>query len=87
MNSGGSYEELLADAMAAGEITKPVVALIAGIFAETLPLGTTLGHAGAIVEGDRGKASTKIAALRKVGAHIAETPEQIVATLKEKLDL
>ena len=82
---GGTYEEQLAEAIATNKITKPVIALIAGIFAETLPLGTTLGHAGAIVEGGKGKASAKIAALKDAGAHIAGTPEEIVVILKSIL--
>ncbi len=80
---GGTYEEQLAEAIATNKITKPVIALIAGIFAETLPLGTTLGHAGAIVESGKGKASAKIAALKNAGAYIAETPEEIVDILKQ----
>lgn len=80
---GGTYEETLAQSLKTKEITKPVVALIAGIFAESLPWGTALGHAGAIIEGDRGKASTKIRALKEAGAHIADTPEDIVRILKE----
>lgn len=82
---GGTYEEQLADAIAKREITKPVIVLIAGVFAESLPWGTTLGHAGAIIEGDKGKASTKIAALKAAGAHIATTPEDIISILKERL--
>jgi succinyl-CoA synthetase alpha subunit len=78
---GGTYEDQLAVAIAAGEITKPVIALIAGVFAESLPWGTALGHAGAIIEGDQGKASAKIAALKTAGAHIATTPEDIVDIL------
>ncbi|MBI1984862.1 MAG: succinate--CoA ligase subunit alpha, partial [Candidatus Wildermuthbacteria bacterium] len=44
---GGTYEEKLAEAVLQGKITKPVIALIAGRFAETLPQDTVLGHAGA----------------------------------------
>jgi succinyl-CoA synthetase alpha subunit len=80
---GGTYEEQLAVAIGAGEITKPVIALIAGVFAESLPWGTALGHAGAIIEGDQGKASMKIAKLKAAGAHIATTPEDIVDILEE----
>ncbi len=79
---GGVYENQLAKSIIDKEITKPVIALIAGVFAETLPLGTTLGHAGAIIEGDSSRATTKIALLKKAGVHIAETPEDIVAILK-----
>lgn len=74
---GGTYEEKLADAIAKRQITKPVIALIAGRFAETLPQDTVLGHAGAIVSKGKGSARSKIEALQKVGALIAETPEDI----------
>jgi succinyl-CoA synthetase alpha subunit len=80
---GGTYEEVLAEAILKKEIRKPVVALIAGVFAESLPWGTALGHAGAIIEGDKGKASTKIVALKAAGAHIAQTPEDIVGILRK----
>ncbi|MFZ3043640.1 MAG: succinate--CoA ligase subunit alpha [Minisyncoccia bacterium] len=82
---GGVYEERLAEALAAGTITKPVVALIAGAFAEHLPFDTQLGHAGAIIEGGRGSASVKIQKLTAAGAHLAETPEDIVGILKKLL--
>jgi succinyl-CoA synthetase alpha subunit len=81
---GGTYEDTLAGAIITREVSKPVIALIAGVFAESLPWGTALGHAGAIIEGDKGKASTKIAALKAAGAHIAQTPEDIVAILKKR---
>jgi succinyl-CoA synthetase alpha subunit len=74
---GGTYEEKLAEAIEQKKITKPVVALIAGRFAETLPQDTVLGHAGAIVSMGRGSARSKIEALQRAGALIAETPEDI----------
>lgn len=74
---GGVLEELLAEAMERGEITKPVVALIAGDFGKLLPHRTVLGHAGAIVERGRGSAESKISALRRAGAAIAKRPEDV----------
>ena len=82
---GGTYEEKLAEAMKQGIITKPVVALIAGRFSESLPQDTVLGHAGAIVSKGKGSASGKIAALKEAGAKIAETPEDIPQLLKSIL--
>lgn len=82
---GGVYEEQLAEAIADCRITKPVIALIAGVFAETLPSETPLGHAGAIIQGNRGSASSKIAALKAAGAQIAQTPEDIPVFLKNVL--
>jgi len=69
----------------AKKITKPVVALIAGKFTEQLPQDTVLGHAGAIVSKGKGSAKSKIAALRKAGAYIASTPEEIPILLKKVL--
>ncbi len=82
---GGTYEEQLASAMEAGTITKTVVALIAGQFSEKLPQDTVLGHAGAIVSKGRGSAASKVASLKKAGALIANTPEDIPTLLKQVL--
>ncbi|MBI2123959.1 MAG: succinate--CoA ligase subunit alpha [Candidatus Wildermuthbacteria bacterium] len=82
---GGAYEEQLAEALRQKKITKPVIALIAGRFAETLPQDTVLGHAGAIVSKGRGSARSKIEALQKAGALIAETPEDIPNLVKRVL--
>lgn len=82
---GGVYEMQLAEAISRGAIKKPVVALIAGIFAENLPSNVVLGHAGALVEGKGTTARAKISALRSAGAYIAQTPEEIVDILKKIL--
>jgi succinyl-CoA synthetase alpha subunit len=80
---GGVYEEKLAQAMEKGIIKKPVVALIAGQFSEQLPKDTVLGHAGAIVSKGKGSAESKVKALKKAGALIASTPEEIPSLIKE----
>ena len=67
---GTSQEEQVAEAMRAGEITKPVVAYIGGKSADA---GTRYSHAGAIIEGDRGTYAGKVAALREAGAVVVET--------------
>lgn len=82
---GGVYEEQLAEALRTKEITKPVVALIAGDFSKLLPRGTVLGHAGAIVTGQQGSAKSKIAALKKAGARISKSPEDIPRLVKKLL--
>ncbi|OGY33291.1 MAG: hypothetical protein A3D99_03105 [Candidatus Andersenbacteria bacterium RIFCSPHIGHO2_12_FULL_45_11] len=79
---GGTYEEELAEAIINNEITKPVVALVAGGFGKALPQGTVLGHAGAIVSQGKGSAESKIRALKKAGVHIAKQPEDIAKILK-----
>ncbi|MBN1679126.1 MAG: succinate--CoA ligase subunit alpha [Anaerolineae bacterium] len=70
---GGTDEEKAANFIA-NNMTKPVVAFIAG---QTAPPGKRMGHAGAIVEGGSGTAADKIAALNAAGIKVAEHPEQI----------
>ncbi len=64
------------------EMTKPVVAFVAGA---TAPQGRRMGHAGAIISGSSGKAQDKIAALAAAGATIAPNPAEIGLTLKKVL--
>jgi len=82
---GGTYEEQLAEKIKKGEIKKPVIALIAGQFTETLPEDSVLGHAGAIINKGRGSAQSKIRALKSAGTFIAETPEEIPDIIKKIL--
>lgn len=70
---GGTDEQRAADYIRR-EMSKPVVAFIAGRMA---PEGKTMGHAGALVEGAEGAAGDKIEALRSAGASIATHPEEI----------
>lgn len=75
---GGSEEELAA-AYIKENITKPVVALIAG---KNVPNDTSMGHAGAIVSPDgEGSAEKKEAELRDAGVHIAEGTEDLIDIL------
>lgn len=74
---GGTYEEQAATLLLKQQFTKPLVACVSGIFASTLPEGLSLGHAGAIIQGGEGTRDSKITALKKAGAFIAETSDQI----------
>jgi succinyl-CoA synthetase alpha subunit len=82
---GGTYEEKLAEKIKSGAVKKPVICLIAGKFAASLPEGSVLGHAGAIVSRGRGSAESKIESLKKAGATIVESPEEIPETVKKFL--
>lgn len=75
---GGTMEEEAAEFIAE-QVTKPVVAMIVG---RAAPKGKSLGHAGAIIQGNRGTAQAKLQALSQAGVHIASTPQQIVDLIK-----
>ena len=74
---GGSDEERAADLLGRGSRLKSV-AFISG---RTAPEGKRMGHAGAIVSGNRGTAKSKEEAFRAAGVAVAETTDQIVELL------
>lgn len=78
---GGTAEEEAA-AYIQKHVTKPVAAFIAG---QTAPPGKRMGHAGAIISGGMGSAQDKMAALRKAGILVAESPADLGITLQEAL--
>src|SRR3954454_23359889 len=69
---GGSAEEEAAEYIAK-EMTKPVSAYIAGV---TAPAGKKMGHAGAIVSGNKGTAKGKMDALRAAGVQVGLNPTE-----------
>jgi succinyl-CoA synthetase alpha subunit len=76
---GGTDEERAA-AFIAQEMTKPVVAFVAG---RTAPPGKRMGHAGAIISGGTGTAAEKIAAFEAAGVPVASRPAQIAELVAE----
>ena len=64
---GGDEEEELAEILAASGAAKPVYALIAGASARE---GVTMGHAGALIHGDKGSVASKRTALERAGARV-----------------
>jgi succinyl-CoA synthetase alpha subunit len=78
---GGTDEEQAA-AYVRANVSKPVIAFIAG---RTAPPGRRMGHAGAIISGGQGTAESKIAALRTAGIHVADSPAEIGAAAARAL--
>jgi succinyl-CoA synthetase alpha subunit len=69
---GGTGEEEAAEYVGA-HMSKPVVAYVAGV---TAPPGRKMGHAGAIVSGNKGTAKAKMDALREAGAQVGQNPSE-----------
>jgi succinyl-CoA synthetase alpha subunit len=78
---GGDEEERTADYIAEN-VTKPVIAYIAGF---TAPPGKTMGHAGAIVSGSSGTAKAKAEALEAKGVRVGRNPTQVAEVAAEAL--
>jgi succinyl-CoA synthetase alpha subunit len=77
---GGTQEEEAAEFIE--KTGMPCVAFIAG---RTAPPGKKMGHAGAIVSGNKGTAKAKVEAFTKAGVYVADTTEQLVAKVAELL--
>ena len=75
---GGSDEEHAAELLGRGSRLK-TVAFISG---RTAPEGKRMGHAGAIISGNRGTAKSKEEAFRQAGVAVAETTDEIVGLLR-----
>lgn len=78
---GGTAEEEAA-AFIKKNVKKPVVGFIAG---RTAPAGRRMGHAGAIISGGKGTAAEKMAAMKKAGIKVVESPAEIGVTMQKAL--
>ena len=76
---GGDAEERAA-AWAKANMTKPVVAYIAGF---TAPPGKRMGHAGAIISGSKGTAQAKSDALEAAGIRVGRNPTEVAEIVQE----
>jgi succinyl-CoA synthetase alpha subunit len=78
---GGSDEEAAAQFIREN-VTKPVIAYIAGV---TAPAGKRMGHAGAIVSGGKGTAADKFKALERAGVRTVKSPADLGKAIAEQL--
>jgi succinyl-CoA synthetase alpha subunit len=76
---GGTMEEEAAEYIR-DQLGKPAVGFIAG---RTAPRGRVMGHAGAIIMGERGSAESKMRAFEAADVPVAKTLEEIPALVKE----
>jgi succinyl-CoA synthetase alpha subunit len=76
---GGAEEEKAADFIAK-EMSKPVVAYVAGV---TAPPGKKMGHAGAIISGSKGTAKAKMEALEAAGVRVGLNPTEAGALMAQ----
>ena len=75
---GGTAEEDAAEFISKSNIKKPMSAFIAGVSA---PKGKRMGHAGAIISGNRGTAQSKIDALLSADIAVAPSPAKMGETM------
>ena len=75
---GGTAEEEAAEFIKQSKVKKPMVGFIAGV---TAPPGKRMGHAGAIISGGQGTASSKQEAMRSAGILVADSPSALGSTM------
>ncbi len=78
---GGSDEEAAAEYIR-GNVSKPVVAYIAGV---TAPAGKRMGHAGAVISGGKGTAADKFAALEAAKVTTVRSPAELGSAIEKRL--
>jgi succinyl-CoA synthetase alpha subunit len=81
---GGTMEERLAEYVERNRPALPVIAFVAGRFADRMQ-GVRFGHAGAIVQGAQGSPAAKIARMREAGIHVASKLYEIPDVVRRAL--
>lgn len=81
---GGNAEERLADFIEGRRLKLPLVAFVAGRFADEMP-GVRFGHAAVIVEGEAGSTKGKIERLKGAGVLVADGFSEIVSLVRQCL--
>ncbi|MHB8927466.1 MAG: succinate--CoA ligase subunit alpha [Bacillota bacterium] len=79
---GGAAEEGAAAYIKETAYPKPVIAFIAG---QTAPPEKRMGHAGAIVQGSSGTATSKVKALTEAGVIVSPTLDGVLEEVKKRL--
>ena len=79
---GGSDEEQAAEFITS-DVTKPVVAYIAGV---TAPAGKRMGHAGALISAGKGTADDKFEALERAGVTTVRSPAELGSAMAKALE-
>ena len=79
---GGTAEEDAAEYIYNSKVSKPMSAFIAGLSA---PKGKRMGHAGAIISGNKGTAQSKIQALENAGIAVAPSPAKMGETMLSQM--
>ncbi|MHC4506307.1 MAG: hypothetical protein ACYTFI_23680, partial [Planctomycetota bacterium] len=77
---GGIQEQLAAQLLATGVVSKPVIALVTG---ESLPAGVQYGHQGAVKFAEADDPRVKERHLAAAGAIVVANPTEVVAVIRE----
>lgn len=81
---GGNVEERLAEYLQKHGSRLPIIAFIAGRFADHMQ-GIRFGHAGSIVQGKKGSPAAKAELLQQAGVQVAEQLSQIPVLVRQSL--
>ena len=82
---GGAHEAEVVAALRAGELHKPVVAIVVGSFQENYPRGASFGHVAAMIEHGDDSASAKRRMLADAGVRVAATIDEIPGLIADAL--